>query len=150
MNIVARLLRDTFERLTARFYEGPEPPPRLRDEVLMFRLMQPNASVAAWVEFAIGLAEQSYRSGFTRGFAWHERSLAEQRPDSPERIADAEANAWSLADNNPELRAALDSGVDPNDPLAGVPPEARAAFFDQLGIYWGTHRVVVLPEDEKK
>lgn len=147
MNAVARFVRDTLERLAGVFYEGPQPPPRLRDEVLVFRAMHPSASVADWVEFAMQHGEASYRAGFDRGIEWRERDIANKDPHDPDRIADDEANGWTVADDDPVLRAMLERGVDPTDPLAGVPPEDRAEFVDRLGEIMGTHRVVIVTDD---
>lgn len=148
MNPVARFLRSTLERLAGVFYDGPEPPPRLRDEVLIFRLMHPGASLLEWVEFASTQAESAYRAGFTRGTEWQARGLAELPAEDMARAADAAANDWSVADGNPTLRSELEKGIDPADPLGGVPPEARAEFFDQLGLMYGTHRVVIVTDDD--
>lgn len=145
MSALLRFFRKTLEKLTERYYEGPEAPPRLRDEVLLFRAMYPGLTTEDVVMFACAAVDDAYRQGFTRGYEWRERGLLEV-DNIAERIADESAHAWDMGQDTP-LRTVLETGVDPTDPLSGVPPEARAEFFDNLGMYFGTHRVVLLDED---
>ena len=149
MNALARFFRDALERLAGSFYEGPKPPPRLRDQVLLFRLTQPAATVLDWCDFAVGMVEAAYRDGFVRGLEWRERDLADKPTDDDLRAADEVMNSWRLADEGSPLRAALDSGVDPADPLNGMSPAARAEYADMIGRLYGTHRVVVVDDPEE-
>jgi len=147
MKSVREVVRGVLERMLGRLTDGPSPPPRLREAVIVFRVMYPTASIDEWEAFAIAQAEDAYRSGFVRGLEWSERELDNMDPDTPERLAEAASHDWSLAESSPSLREMLDKRYDPRDPFAHVPPEDRAAFVDQLGEYFGGFRVVVLPDE---
>lgn len=145
MNKVKRYLRDALEKVLARFYEGPEPPERIGETVILFRVLNPGADAEAWARFAIMHAEDCYRAGFVRGVERTERN-----PEAmPAELADAMERArhdWSLAASSPEMARVLAEVRNPYDPLDGVPEERRAEFFDELGAWYGTHRVVIVPE----
>jgi hypothetical protein len=145
MNRFERFVRDALEKLLKRFHEGPEPPPRLRETVILWRVLNPEATIDAWEKFAISQAEDAYRCGFVRGL---ERNLRNPEAMPPE-VADAIERArhdWSIVQSE-EMRRVIEERVNPFDPLDGVPMEKRAEFFDEIGAYYGTHRVVVIPDD---
>jgi len=148
MNPFLNFFRRTLERLTDRYHEGPEPPPRLRDEVLLFRAMNPGVTVDDFVLFTTIAVNDAYKQGFERGYEWRERALLDPE-NAAQRAADEAAHDWDVTNGNPEMRAILESGEDPRDPLRGVPAEERAKFFDTLGAYYGTHRVVVVDDEGK-
>lgn len=149
MNSLLKILRRTLEKLTDRYHEGPETPARFRDSILLFRAMNPMAGIDDLILFASAVVDDAYRQGFARGYEWRERGLLEPGNEA-ERAADEAAHDWDVTGGDPRLRAILESGEDPNDPLRGVPPEERAKLFDTLGAYFGTHRVVVVDEDGKR
>jgi len=64
----------------------------------------------------------------------------------PEVLAEATAHDWSLAEGDPDLARLLESGVNPEDPLAGATEDERARAFDAIGIIGQTHRVVDLED----
>jgi len=136
-----RWFRNLLERLAGRYYEGAEPPRHIREEVRLFRVMHGAATADQWEEFAAMMAENCYRSGFVRGYEWAERDWPGPAVD-PEVLAEAESHDWSLADGDPDLARLLETGVNPEDPLAGASEDERARAFDALGIMRETHRVV--------
>ncbi len=68
-----RAVRRLLERLLDKWREGPEPPPRLVQDVATFALYHPHASHVQWSEFALTLARSSYQDGWIRGREWEER-----------------------------------------------------------------------------
>lgn len=95
--LLARFLRDLWERIRGTFREGPDPPPRLAEEVRLFRCLAKEAPTEEeWEAFAAGLADRAYRAGFVRGYHWLERSW-DGPPVSPERILELEAHHRHLA-----------------------------------------------------
>ena len=90
-----RWVRKTAERLFGKYYEGPDPPERLRALVLDFAERHPRATRAEWVEFAASHAEECYRSGYVRGYEYTERAEERWMPDvDPEEVADAHDPNW--------------------------------------------------------
>lgn len=140
-------LRTIAERILGRLYEGPDPPPRLRESVLLFRVMQPAANADDWESFAIANSEEAYRSGFVRGLEWYIRELDSLDPNDPERLADIARNEWSIAKSSPRLREVLAKRKDPMDPFADTTPEQRAEIMARLAEYYGGFRVVVFPNE---
>lgn len=80
---VKRWVRRFLEKKVDRYYEGPNPPARLRQEALAFANLRPNATIAEWVEEATKLAEQSWREGWVRGVEHVERDPEPFRDDIP-------------------------------------------------------------------
>ena len=132
-----KALRRLVEKMVGRFYEGPEPPPRIAEEVIAFRRLYPDASVNEWSAFTQRIAENSYRDGFVRGFEWAERDLDSKPKDDPDVLFEQMQHAWAPSDD-PDVRLAMMLG-DPHDPLANADPEAKAALFDELGARQGEH-----------
>ena len=141
---VARFLRNTLEKLLKRFYEGPHPPRRIAEEVRLFRAMFPLATADEWEAFAQGLAENAYRSGFTRGEERAERDPQELVPDA--LALEAQTHDWSLADGHPLMRDVIERGRDPLDPMRAMTAQQRLAYFDQVGQATQGFRVVQLDE----
>lgn len=111
MTRAGRLLRNLLERLLGRYYEGPEPPARLREQVLVFAGSNRRATRAEWVEFAAGIAGEAWRTGYHRGLEWSERDLVRRDPvRDPEELVRAmgEGDRW------------LDVPVDLDDPAEVV------------------------------
>ncbi len=94
MTALRRWLRNYLERWLGRYYEGPEPPPRLVQEVRLFAALHPHASPAEWKDFAARLAQNSYRDGFIRGEEWNERMWPGPSTE-PELLAEAAPYNWS-------------------------------------------------------
>lgn len=101
MTAFGRFIRDSIDRLQRRYYEGPEPPPRLLQEVRLFAATHRDATVDDWKEFATRFAENAYRDGFTRGQEWAHRLWPGPEHD-PEMLAEAAAHNRTL----PEERIA--------------------------------------------
>jgi len=76
--------------------EGPEPPARLREMVLLFAEAHPRATRREWADFAARHAGECYRTGYARGFEASVRD-DDQKPwlaDMPERVADQVDPGW--------------------------------------------------------
>lgn len=145
MTPLRQLIRDAAERIARRYYEGPEPPPRIADEARAFTVARPLATVADWEAYAVELAENAYRDGFIRGLEASARRAEEGDGGGydPERAREEWRRHWSAREGHPDAREVLDLGDDPRDPLAGLPPAARAEYLAQLGEVTGEYRVVL-------
>lgn len=94
---LVKLVRNLRDRWLGRFYEGPQPPARLRELAVAFANAHPRATRAQWVEFAAAHGDEAYRSGYVRGAEYVERD-AFARPDvPPEVMADALYPDWRWA-----------------------------------------------------
>lgn len=127
-----RKLAQLRDRWKGQWYEGPEPPPRLVEEVVIFRLLYPDASQARWQAFVDSAVRNAYRDGFVRGFQWNERDWDGKPTEDAERIAELMAHDWSLADQTGPRYDLLLKGVNPDDPLSHLPPDQRRAFLEQM------------------
>jgi len=95
MTPAVRFFRNLWQRWRKAFYDGPETPKRLPDMVLAFTVAYPRATKAEWIGFARKLADESYRSGWTRGFEWAERDLDRRDPVvDPEVLMENEGQDW--------------------------------------------------------
>jgi hypothetical protein len=93
----ARWWRKIRDALQARYYEGPQPPRRLNEIVLVFANEHPTATRLEWITFAIEHARESYRTGWIRGMEYTERSPEEQeaiRNADPDAVADGLDPDW--------------------------------------------------------
>lgn len=95
MTPVGRFLRRVAEKYLGRFYEGPEAPDRLRVMITAFANDFPKATRSQWVEFAVVIAEEAYRTGWTRGFEHVERQFDWKPGIPPEVLADQIDPRWS-------------------------------------------------------
>ena len=95
MTALGRFFACVAEKLAHRYYEGPEPPPRLHDEVRVFAALHPQASTHEWKDFAARVADNAYRDGFARGHQWAERLWPGPSQD-PEVLAEQRAHDFSL------------------------------------------------------
>lgn len=145
MTRFGRMLRNLLERFLGRYYEGPQPPRRLVEEVQLFRIYHPGAGPEEWAQFALAFAANAYRDGFVRGYDWQERGWEGPVAD-PEQLLELESHDWSVAEQNPTVAEALEAGIDPRDPFYGVDEAERARFLDDLGRRMGTHRVTLADE----
>lgn len=98
MTPLQRFLRNLVERVRKRYYEGPEPPPRLAQEVRVFAALHPQATAEEWKDFAALHASIAYRDGFTRGLEWAER-LWPGPAEDPEVVAERLAHDFSLSES---------------------------------------------------
>ncbi len=102
-------LRRQWERWVGKWYEGPTPPQRLREMVVLFANMYPHATRQEWVEFAAGHAGEAYTSGYVRGWERSERDPEAMpwRVTNPEMIADEMDPGWrdgpSVLQGNAEM-----------------------------------------------
>lgn len=126
---IGRALRATLERIIGRYYEGPEPPPRLAEEVVLFRAYNPHASQDAWAEFALRFARNAYRDGFVRGLEWQQRGWLEQQAESEEQRAERARHDWQLERTNAAFAALKRAGQDPRDPAFGLNPKAQQQYY---------------------
>ncbi len=126
MTKLQKLLRDWFDRWRGRYYEGPEPPPRIDQEVRLFAATHREATVEEWKAFATRIAQNTYRDGFTRGIEWNER-LWPGPADDPEVLAEAARHNWSHAE---QRILAIENQP---SPIAGMNAQAAAALQHSLG-----------------
>lgn len=119
------------EKFAGTFYEGPEPPKRLKEKVQLFRLYYPHATPAEWAEFSLKLAKNSYQEGFVRGHQWVEREWEGPEID-PEVLAEVEGEDWSLAEQSPSWGRMLERGFDPNNPLRNMDADQRRAIVELM------------------
>lgn len=149
MTRFGRMLRNVVEKLLTRFYEGPQPPQRISEQVVAFALMHPQATREEWAQFTTRLAAGSYRDGFTRGFEWAERDLDRLDHGDPERVAELEAHdfVWHAPGHltSDELKERVEGDfyetLDDDD--------QKARYLDAVGRYQGGYRLVVIPPDKR-
>lgn len=115
---IRQLLRRGIDAAARRTYEGPLPPQRLGDELLVWLAHNPDASREAIAGVAIVLIESGYRDGFLRGMAWQSNGWVLGLPPP-----DARAHAY---ERPPEVERLIADGFDRRDPLASMTPADRA------------------------
>lgn len=149
MTRFGRFLRNIFERLLKRYYEGPTPPVRISQGVNAFAVFNRGATVADWMAFATSYAEECYRAGYQRGLEWAERDLDRRDPVAdPELLEDKRRHGWSWVDLAPdenEVRRIVQ-----RDPYAHLSPEQRLLALDSIGRQVGGYRVVMQPKVDAK
>ena len=99
-----RKIRRGFEWLFGRWYEGPQVPDRLIQEVDFFMKWHPHATKGQWAHFAAGLSEASYKAGYMRGYEYVERQEL-SRKANPDMFADEMDPDWR---DRPAARLELD------------------------------------------
>jgi hypothetical protein len=83
------------EKAAGTYFEGQEPPERLKDQVVAWANMHPLATRKEWADFAAGMAREAWSAAYLRGVEWAEREPAEERDGpTPEQIADAADPEW--------------------------------------------------------
>jgi hypothetical protein len=148
MKFIRTYLRKFIDKLTKHCYDGPDLPLRFRDEILLFRVTYPIGGIEECIQYAISVAEKAYQAGFLRGIEWQDKQLLDARNEEA-RLIDEALNNYDVTEGDPALREILETGRDPNNPLKGLAPEHQLAFFDALGEYAKTHRVVLVDENGK-
>jgi hypothetical protein len=126
-----RALKRLVDRLFDRYYEGPEVPRRVTEELQLWLALNPDAPREVVAGYCRYLLEAAYRDGFVRGYEWQERGWTGPT-SAPEVLAELQLEDWSLAAANPKVRRILEAGYDPADPLANVSAPDKRAFFDLL------------------
>lgn len=96
MTPLLRFVKRFWEKTTGAWYEGPEPPERLREMVLTFANLHPHATRAEWAEFATKHAGEAYRSGYQRGWEEVERDPSWKKL-SPDQVAAEVDPDWRWA-----------------------------------------------------
>lgn len=139
MNRLTRWLRNAWQRVRGKFYEGPEPPERIGQMVSIFVAMNPHATVQEWVAFATELGAGCYRDGWTRGYEWLERDMAARDANDPALLFERGRHEQPLVrqDISPDQLSRI-VGEQPYDHMS---PEQRALAMDSLGRYFGATRV---------
>lgn len=125
MTALGRFIRDSIDRLQRRYYEGPEPPPRLEQEARIFAATHRDATAEDWKEFATRFAQNAYRDGFTRGQEWAHRLWPGPEHD-PEMLAEAAAHDWTLPEEGLRLLERQPS------PIEGIGAAEAARLQHQL------------------
>ncbi len=137
MTPFVRLLRNVWERLFGKFYDGPEPPERLTQMVQLFMIAHPFATRQQWAQFASKHSGETYKSGYVRGFEWAERDLDRKPTDHLEVMQHLEAHGWSW--ENAHL---LDTRGNANDSVVLDEEDPQMlqheieAYNDSLRKYW--------------
>lgn len=147
MTRFGRWLRNLLERWLGTFYEGPQPPRHLAEEVRVWRAMNPRSTPADWERFAAHFARACYERGFTRGYEWQERGWPGPEFD-PEHLAEIEAQDWSLAESNEAARELMEQVSE--DPFGVLPQEQALHYFQNAGVRDGTHRVILLRDERNR
>lgn len=99
-------LRRRAELYLGRYREGPEPPPRLGDVVLLFAEQVPDATRREWIAFAIRHGDEGYRQGYVRG---REHADRDPQPEvDPDAIMRELAPRW---EESPAVRLEGDLDV---------------------------------------
>lgn len=112
------------EKSLGVYREADEPPERLREQAADWGNQHPRATRREWFEFAVGLAEQAWRSAYIRGVEWAERDAEKPGAEGPDEVADRFwGKAWREVPWRPEL--AFEVGVD------DVPQEAPTTDDDE-------------------
>jgi hypothetical protein len=150
MGKIRKWLRRQYDKLRGRFYEGPDPPPRLGQAAAAFASSGKHTT-EEWIDFAAHLAGESYRSGYLRGVEWRERAPGQVGASA---AADQEALArerhgWSWVDHTPiegDLAALVESE---SDLIERMSPEERLLYSDRIAQTMGA-RIVLLPADKKR
>jgi hypothetical protein len=142
--------RQSAEKVARRLYEGPDPPPRLFDEVEVFERLHPGASPEDWRFFVTTAIANAYRDGYQRGYEHRERAPTDAAYDEQRALeAEAARHEWSPWQGTPtsaEMRRAFEEQR--GDPFAHLPPEERAAALAQIGQFTGTFKVVWDGQDD--
>lgn len=128
MTPLVRFLRRATEKLFGKWEEGPEPPQRLREIVVVFANMHPTATRQDWTTFAAEQVAEAYRCGYARGYEHAERDPA---PFKPEDLADKMDPNWRWA---PDVRL-----VDPLGIVQGEEVPDRAPTQEQLDAMMRRH-----------
>lgn len=124
MTPLGKLIRRTTERALGRYYEGPEPPKRLRQVAEEFVATHPKATRSEWLEMAVSLAEAAYKEAYDRGLGWADRDLDRRDPvDDPEALAEIEAHDWDWTGGAPTSDETADQSVEGD--LRYVQPDER-------------------------
>ena len=141
-----RLLVWFAEKLALRYYEGPEPPRRIAQQVRMFAELHFRVNADEWVQFATQLGEECYRSGYMRGV---ERSVRDVNLVPEPHLLEAkrraelgQSNDWvSLAPSEADMQASIDRNQDLMERLS---PEDRILYMDRIGREMGGFRVALV------
>lgn len=95
-SMLGRFIKRAAEKYVNRYYEGPDPPERLRELVAIFVDQYPKAHREQWIEFASELADEAYRSGYARGYEYTERTYDWRNDLPPEVLADMHDPNWKV------------------------------------------------------
>jgi hypothetical protein len=146
----SKWMRKSAERVARRFYEGPEPPPRLFDEIMIFEKLHPCPTQEQWRAFVTGSIANAYRDGYIRGYEHHERLPTSSEFEQQKWLeAEAHRHDWSLWQGLPsseESRRRFEEQA--ADPFAHLTPEERLRAFAELGRASGSFRVVWPGQDD--
>lgn len=147
---LARWMRGLAERLAERYYEGPEPPMRLAEQVVAFAAANSGATRGEWMRYAVAMAQSAYRSGYVRGIEWAERDLDRLDVGDPDRLADQQQHDFEWHAPEAPSAQALAERVAGADFLDDLPTDAaRAWVLDNLGRHAGGFRVVYMPPEKR-
>lgn len=89
-----RWIRHLLERLLGIFYEGEQPPERLREIVTTWANNHPNATRADWLAMMEEWGDEVYRTAYQRGIEYVERDPTFWKDIDPDAIADEVDPNW--------------------------------------------------------
>lgn len=140
------------ERIARRYYEGPEPPLRLRVAVRDFVDLNPKVGTRMWAEFAAEHGDACYRAGYVRGLERRARDLTLQASGQPPMLEDADpmidrAGWVDLLPSEAEVQSAVDQQREHVERLS---PEDRLLYQDLIGQQMGGFRIALLPSAKKE
>lgn len=104
--LLFRFLFKLYERCLGIFFEGPEPPKRLTDEIHLFVARYPSATKIEWIAFTSYITRSSYQQGYLRGYEAMERdtSTFPERHSQVLKAAEDDLNwANDLADKDVQV-----------------------------------------------
>lgn len=143
-----RWLRGLAERFASRYYEGPEPPLRIAEQVVAFAKANPQATRGEWARYATALGQSTYRSGYVRGLEWTERDLGKLDLGDPDVLAHQRAHDFEWHAPEALTTGELADVVEADDFFDRLPNDAaRAQALDVLGMHTG-FRVVLVPQEK--
>lgn len=107
MTKFSRWVRNRLEHFLERYYEGPDPPARIGEAVIIFANLNPLATRAQWTQFAAEQARESYKAGWLRGIEYVERDPDWHPTLPPEIVADMMDPHW----RDPERGISLEGNL---------------------------------------
>jgi hypothetical protein len=119
----------------------------LKQAVLVYAAMNPQATVADWVSFASRFSAEAYKSGYMRGLEWNQRARGNMDPTTDLKLleADARRHEWNWVELSPAEQDMGKVVEQHGNSLSGLSPEDRALHLDFIGRHMGNAQVKVVP-----
>jgi hypothetical protein len=119
-----RYVRDMLVRWANRVDEGPAPPLRLSEEVVIYWAINPSASRHVLRDFACASVRNAYQEGFARGYSWKLQGveLASVGSMIEEQLASEQVPLWT---RSPRFDFLMENGYDAANPFGAIPEQHR-------------------------